>query len=165
MDWKRRRYKDYNDFVSTVLSRVDYIPETGCYISKHRANPMASARYANKEYRLARLSLAHKQGKHYDELIGWALHRCDTPSCIAPHHLYEGNAQDNVQDALRRNRHRAPGLSGGSNPQSKLTEEQVQMIRYLRQHTNMSLTELGRMFDIHFVSVHGIVHRKRWKHI
>lgn len=32
------------------------------------------------------------------------LHHCDNPPCCNPKHLYEGTYQDNMQDALKRNR-------------------------------------------------------------
>lgn len=36
------------------------------------------------------------------------LHKCDTPACINPDHLYLGTDADNSRDCLSRNRHR-PG--------------------------------------------------------
>jgi hypothetical protein len=39
------------------------------------------------------------------------LHRCDTPECVAPHHLFLGTAQDNVNDMIKKGR----GKSGQHN--------------------------------------------------
>jgi hypothetical protein len=33
-------------------------------------------------------------------------HHCDTPACVRPDHLFVGTRSDNVQDMLRKNRHR-----------------------------------------------------------
>lgn len=33
-------------------------------------------------------------------------HHCDNPSCINPAHLYAGTQKDNIQDQLKRGRHR-----------------------------------------------------------
>lgn len=36
----------------------------------------------------------------------FALHRCDTPLCVNPHHLYVGDHQQNMQDMVDRRRGR-----------------------------------------------------------
>jgi hypothetical protein len=38
----------------------------------------------------------------------WVLHRCDTRSCVNPHHLYAGTAIDNRRDMLERSRWKHP---------------------------------------------------------
>lgn len=36
----------------------------------------------------------------------WVLHHCDNKACVAPDHLYIGDASDNAKDRTNRNRHR-----------------------------------------------------------
>ena len=50
------------------------------------------------------------------------LHHCDVPSCVEDSHLYLGTDQDNVDDKMRRGRHRAS--SGSRNGNAKLTDQQ-----------------------------------------
>jgi hypothetical protein len=33
------------------------------------------------------------------------LHRCDTPACVRPDHLFEGSQRDNAQDCVEKGRH------------------------------------------------------------
>lgn len=55
------------------------------------------------------------------------LHRCDTPPCVNPQHLFRGTTQDNRQDCVDKNRQ----ATGARNGRSKLTWEQVREIRAL----------------------------------
>lgn len=56
------------------------------------------------------------------------LHRCDTPACVNPGHLFVGTKGDNNRDMGAKGRHRlqrAPGMyRGEANPRSKLTDAQ-----------------------------------------
>lgn len=43
----------------------------------------------------------------------YALHSCDNPPCINPHHLRWGTKRDNAEDAMARGRVYLEGLTGG----------------------------------------------------
>ena len=48
---------------------------------------------------------------HYAEPIPEGMfvrHKCDNPCCFNPHHLELGTTQDNVDDKMRRGRHKCP---------------------------------------------------------
>lgn len=53
----------------------------------------------------------------------WVLHICDNKLCVNPDHLYLGDRQDNVNDAVRRNRLK-PRM-GQNNGRARLTDEQA----------------------------------------
>ena len=42
----------------------------------------------------------------------WVLHKCDTPSCVNPDHLYLGDVKTNAADRVRRNRSATGQLNG-----------------------------------------------------
>lgn len=55
----------------------------------------------------------------------WVLHKCDTPPCVNPAHLWLGTAMDNTLDSMKKDRHGR----GERNGRAKLTEIQVAEIR------------------------------------
>src|SRR5262249_41395253 len=63
------------------------------------------------EYGYLRGTLAHRLSfiAFNGPIEGWnyILHRCDTPRCINPEHLWQGSQHDNVLDAIAKGHHRA----------------------------------------------------------
>lgn len=83
------------------------------------------------------------------------LHRCDTPACINPSHLFIGTQKDNIEDC------RVKGRMGTK----KLEWEQVREIRrlYRKGSKDFSLKALGAQFSIDPKTVHQIVTGKTWR--
>ena len=92
----------------------------------------------------------------------FVLHRCDNRKCVRPNHLFIGTQRDNVQDAIVKGRRSS--TQGEANGSAKLTNKQVlKMRRWFSQ--GKTLTYLAKEFRVKVPTVHGIIHRKRWKHI
>jgi hypothetical protein len=105
----------------------------------------------------------------------WVLHRCDTPACVNPDHLFLGTHNDNVADMVAKGRHprgdkngshlhpegRARGEAHGW---SKLTAQAVQEIR-ARIRGGASQRAVGAAFGICHQHVSKIVSGELWAHV
>lgn len=90
----------------------------------------------------------------------YVCHKCDTPPCVRPDHLFLGTAGDNVRDCSAKGR-----ISRGEHrPHHKITASDVMTIRGLKASGRSSYL-LARQFGISRPMVMAIVHRRRWKHV
>jgi hypothetical protein len=89
-------------------------------------------------------------------------HRCDTPACVNPNHLFIGTQTDNIFDKEIKRRGKHPlGESHGS---AKLTSSQIPEIRAIYA-TGVSQCDIAARFGVSQVLVSAIIRRKIWDHI
>lgn len=86
-------------------------------------------------------------------------HRCDTPSCVNPSHLFLGTHKQNFEDAASKGR--MSSAKGSMSVVSKLTEEQVFLIR----SDARSCRKIAADYGISNRHVSGIKRRETWGHI
>jgi hypothetical protein len=88
------------------------------------------------------------------------LHKCDTPACVNPGHLWPGTQQENVLDSVEKGR----WPCGVQHTRAKLTEGDVRHIRQLRKEgaTQMALAEL---FGVARSTIRSILIGRNWKHL
>jgi hypothetical protein len=88
----------------------------------------------------------------------WVLHKCDTPLCIFPPHLFVGTGKDNSRDMVEKRR----SPMGETHHNSKLTEQDVLLIRalYAANPQPSTFRELGERFGVHLETIRCIVRRK-----
>ncbi len=87
------------------------------------------------------------------------LHRCDTPACVNPKHLFLGTNADNVYDKMKKGRHIAP--KGTANGCSKLNDEIVRSIRL----DNRPNTVICKDFGVSNVLISLIKRKQAWRHV
>lgn len=87
------------------------------------------------------------------------LHRCDNPPCVNPDHLFLGTRADNNAD--RESKGRGSDKHGEANPRSKLTEEDVKVIRQLRKE-GLSQQAIATRFGVVQVTISKILLGQLW---
>lgn len=76
----------------------------GCWLWAGPRNSDGYGRinHRSRKYSAHRLSLQLASGEMGEGL--YACHRCDTPACVRPSHLFWGTQADNMRDASRKGR-------------------------------------------------------------
>lgn len=95
------------------------------------------------------------------------LHRCDTPACCNPSHLFLGTQGDNNRDMWEKGRARPWGgkpKRGSLSGRSKLHESDIYVMLDLLQ-AGWNQSQVAREFGIDRSSVSFIRAGKTWRHI
>lgn len=142
-------------------SQVEPIPEAGCLIWMHGVNGAGYGQLThNKKTMLAhRVSWEITHGAIPKGMC--ILHRCDTPLCVNPHHLFLGTKGQNNSDRHRKGRTKLIPAKGESHGMSKLTAEDVINIR----KSNETNEVLATIYPVVSQTIGKIRARKYWKHI
>jgi hypothetical protein len=78
------------------------------------------------------------------------LHRCDTPACVNPDHLFLGTHTDNMQDMVRKERTR-----------SSLTPADIHAIR----NSSETASQAAQRFSVKKSTITAIRTRRNWSHL
>ena len=89
-------------------------------------------------------------------------HRCDTPACVRPDHLFLGTPGDNFRDCLAKGRYSPKGTG---NPAAKLSEEDVPKVRNLYATGQWSQRAIADIFRVHETTIGAIVRGENWRHV
>lgn len=100
----------------------------------------------------------------------WVLHKCDTPCCVNPQHLFLGTPRLNSRDMVSKGRHgsrsKPDGICHGErNGRAKLNAVSVKQIRSLHSDANISLKCLAGKFSVSDTEIGRIVHGTAWTHL
>ena len=91
-------------------------PNTGCWLWLGHTNPRGYGRFGIGSVTdgSATMVMAHRLSYQLHggtiALGTFICHRCDTPSCVNPDHLFSGSRQDNAFDMARKGRGRKSSL-------------------------------------------------------
>jgi len=125
--------------------------ENGCWIYKKSS----SGAYGKIRWQMQWYS-AHRVS--YEEFVGpitkglLVCHKCDTPKCVNPDHLFLGSHKDNRKDAVDKNR--VP--KGEVNHFSKFTDKQIKEMRLLKEE-GFTYQRLSNIFNCSFSYLCSII--------
>lgn len=147
----------------------------GCWLwtGSFSGNGYGGLFFRGRNRRVHRLSYWLHYGEHPGVLH--VMHKCDTPLCFNPLHLVLGTIKDNAVDCARKGRngmqkypHRS-SLCGTSHPlygvdnrSSKLTEEDVRIIRSRLAQERISCARLGREYGVSDQTIIRIKSGETW---
>jgi hypothetical protein len=137
------------------FSKVD--AATGCWLWTASTNKSGYGRLGvdGKVFLAHRLAYAVAHGAIPDGMH--VCHRCDTPACINPDHLFIGTNADNMLDKLSKNRQ----SKGSDFSSTKLTEAQVAAIRLDKRPQWVIAQDYGIS-----QSQVSLIHRnEEWRHL
>jgi HNH endonuclease len=151
-----------NEIVQSILmDRCIPEPNSGCWLwlPLGRHNVYGYAFFQGRYYAAHRLSYAVFKGDVPADRD--VCHTCDTPACINPDHLFLGTEQDNIRDMLAKGRSNRKGERHQRWQGSKLTEENVRLIR----QSDESSAALARQFGVSPSAVKSARAGKTWSHL
>lgn len=145
---------------SRFEEKIERIPECGCWIWLGYCDKDG---YGHFRKSTTQVCLAHRASwEFYTSPIPDGmdvLHRCDTPFCVNPHHLFLGTHQDNMDDMTKKERANHP--CGNLNGNAKLNERSIFAIR----SDDRSQRIIAKEHRIGQATVSLIKAGKLWAHI
>lgn len=144
----------------------------GCWLWQAALNEKGYGVFGKggRTYKAHRLSYEYLSGPIPHGMC--VLHRCDTPACVNPDHMFLGTRADNNADMHAKGRQKkGPSRKdrclyerGEAHHEAIMTEAMVTQLRRLRCEGH-SYSQLARKFCIGLTTAYKIATRKTWKHV
>ena len=165
--------------------------ESGCWLWVGYCDASGYGRFGMKRglYMVHRVSFWIA----FDIQDALVLHRCDTPGCVNPSHLFSGTQSENVHDMIAKGRRvkcfgemngsvkhpervprgdthparlRPERMARGENQGSAiLNEEKVRCMRSIRATQKISLVKLATLFGVARETARNVLKMKTWAHV
>lgn len=155
---------DRNSDIARFLSFVIPEPNSGCWLWAGSVNDWGYGRiYLHSKNRAAHRAAWEIYHSPIPDGM-FVCHRCDTPACVNPSHLFLGTPKDNTRDMFMKGRHRVINRPRGSNHKlARLNEADIIEIR--KRAAYETNTKISRDYAVSNSTISMIVGRKIWKHV
>jgi DNA-binding XRE family transcriptional regulator len=144
---------------SKVIIPKDYENDCWIWTGMPDRNGYGFIGVKGKNHRVHRFIYECYNGSIPDGLL--ICHSCDNPPCVSPYHLLPGTHQDNIDDAIERNR-LAYGEKIGT---AVLTDNDIKEILILLWENKFNCVQLSKKYGVEPTTINGIVVGRQWKHI
>ncbi len=151
---------------SKLLSNRLLDPKTNCWLwtkalgrSSNTSNGYGILRVNKHNYAVHRLSAWLWKGFSIESKL-FICHKCDTPRCFNPEHLFVGSNADNIKDKCTKQRQ----SKGNQIWTAKLTPLDIQKIDYLITQ-GITQQEIANRYNIERSRISYIKSRKHWRHV
>ena len=133
------------------------IPEAGCWLWLLALDKdgYGHVKEGGKRKGAHRVSYAHFVGQIPEGIF--VCHRCDTPTCVNPAHLFLGTVLENTQDRNMKGRQ----ARGARHGRTTLNEDQVREIRSLYQK-GVCRKVLQKRFNLSKTQTRDVGRGKKW---
>lgn len=162
----RPHVKTRAELAEYVLSRL--VPNGECLDwpgNRYRCGYGVTGFMAKKKLATHRIVCEHVHGAPPPDKPH-AIHSCDRKICCNPAHLRWGSRSDNMQDAVKRGRHRGwtVHVKGERVGGAKLTAEDVRRIRFWCSH-GCTQKSVAHGLGVRRITVSDVVNRRTWAHL
>jgi len=150
---KRRRAT-----VNSLLDNTMPVPETGCLIWMGAVSSGYGVLSVEGKTRKAhRVSYEQNISEIPEGMC--VCHKCDTPLCVNPTHLFVGTTSDNIADMDKKGRRHV--LRGTSASNAQLTDADVRDIR----RSSKTYNELAALYGVSNGCINHIKNNRTWRHV
>lgn len=151
---------NYNkrNLLERFMEKVIPVTESGCWLWLAATDTRGYGNFymEGKLWKAHRASMViHGVAINDDQ---YACHKCDTPSCVNPLHMFAGSAKDNHNDMREKGRHKYPNNKGIRNGRAKLTEDNVRHILA----SDESTTDLARHYGVTYQAIWQVRNGTHW---
>ncbi len=153
---KRKSFMSDAEVLSHILENCAS-SDSGCLLWKRSVNERGYGvvGYKNKTAYAHRLAFFISNNLSISKDV-CVCHKCDTPSCCNPNHLFSGTRSDNMADSKNKGRH----AFGSRNGRSKLDADKVFSIRSM--HGSISNYKIAKIFGVSESQIRRVAKRQDW---
>ncbi len=149
--------------IARFEEKISHEPNTGCWLWIGAANHAGYGKLKVEPRQQPRAAHRVSWEIYVGEIPDGAcvLHKCDTPACVNPRHLFVGSLRDNSRDMMAKGRQRF-GLKAGHLPHTaKLSAQQVVEIRKKRA-TGTIYRHLANEYGVTIAAIRFACIGKTW---